>query len=107
MIPLTYITDSQMAVNLLFSVLLLCLHMDMSRGLCGLVRTARLPIKLYGKLDSNDPVLVYGSSDKLKQAVCADFIHNANQAISQKGSFYAAIPGGSVLKMLAGMACLL
>jgi hypothetical protein len=47
-------------------------------------------------------VNVYHDQDKLAHALCNDFVSSAKNEISKKGSFYVAVPGGSVLKMLGG-----
>ena len=49
------------------------------------------------------PILIFPHLESLSKGVCSDFITTCQSEIASKGKFYAAIPGGSVLKMLAGL----
>ena len=48
-------------------------------------------------------ILIYPHLESLQNGVCSDFIEHCRLEINSKGNFYAAIPGGSVLKMLSGL----
>jgi hypothetical protein len=48
-------------------------------------------------------VNVFKTQESLATALCNDFITSATDGIKKKGSFYVAVPGGSVLKMLGGI----
>ena len=50
-----------------------------------------------------DNVKIYDTETDVKSALCEEFVATAEAAISRKGNFYAAVPGGSVLKMLSGL----
>jgi cytochrome bd-type quinol oxidase subunit 2 len=45
-------------------------------------------------------VLVYKTPESLGSALCQDIKEAAVSRIKQKGSFYLAVPGGSVLKLV-------
>ena len=47
--------------------------------------------------------LVYSNDVNLANALCDDLVSLAKQSINEKGSFFVAVPGGSVLKMLSGL----
>lgn len=46
-------------------------------------------------------VRVYPTADDVGRALCTDFVDQAKEAISARGAFYSAVPGGSVLKLLS------
>ena len=48
-------------------------------------------------------VKVYPSSKVLAKALCNDIKQKAKEEIDRKGSFYMAVPGGSVLKLLSAL----
>lgn len=50
-----------------------------------------------------DDVLVYNSLTTLENGLCEDFLACAKTEIIKKNAFFAAIPGGSVLKLLKGL----
>ena len=66
------------------------------------ILSERTPLFSSKDLIDNDPVYVYKDAGSLQDALCNDFIDVAKREISRKGSFYCAVPGGSVLKMLSG-----
>ena len=49
------------------------------------------------------PILIFPHLEALSQGLCSDFVSACQSEIASKGKFYAAVPGGSVLKMLAGL----
>lgn len=50
---------------------------------------------------STADVRVYPTADDVGRALCAEFVDEAKEAISARGAFYSAVPGGSVLKLLS------
>ena len=48
-------------------------------------------------------VNIYNSVEILGNSLCSDIKIMAQSEITQKGSFYLAVPGGSVLKLLSGL----
>lgn len=46
---------------------------------------------------------VYSNDVNLANALCDDLVSLAKKSINEKGSFFVAVPGGSVLKMLSGL----
>lgn len=53
--------------------------------------------------DTYGSIHVYKNLDALSIGVCNDFVRCAQRAIAIRGIFTAAVPGGSVLKMLTGL----
>lgn len=51
----------------------------------------------------SNKVTILETEKDVKDALCEDFITSAKSEITTKGKFYAAVPGGSVLKMLSGL----
>jgi 6-phosphogluconolactonase/glucosamine-6-phosphate isomerase/deaminase len=48
-------------------------------------------------------VKVFKTVESLSQGLCEDFISACQTSLAEKNSFHCAVPGGSVLKMLAGL----
>lgn len=48
-------------------------------------------------------VEVLPSLGKVGQALCGDLVRSAREDIASKGSFFCAVPGGSVLKLLGAL----
>ena len=54
-------------------------------------------------LKASPPVHVYKDLASLSFEVCNHLLHMCQSELDSKESFHLAIPGGSVLKMLAGV----
>eukprot|EP01038_Epipyxis_sp_PR26KG_P015318 gene15318-20643_t len=54
-------------------------------------------------LQSASNVNIFKSKISLENELCKDIVTCAQQSIAAKGSFFLAVPGGSVLKMLNGL----
>jgi 6-phosphogluconolactonase len=62
---------------------------------------ARLFAGAYGT--TGPSVHIYKTSVDISTALCNDIAERAKEEITKKGSFFIAVPGGSVLKLLSGM----
>lgn len=64
---------------------------------------------MYGTTNSPLPstalptIAIYPTSKDLGAKLCTDIKTAAALAISEKGAFYLAVPGGSALKLLSGL----
>jgi len=58
-------------------------------------------LSLWATTSSAADVRVYPTADDVGRALCTDFVDQAKEAISARGAFYSAVPGGSVLKLLS------
>jgi len=48
-------------------------------------------------------VKVYSNTETVGSELCKEIVENASKEINEKNAFYIAVPGGSVLKLLAGL----
>lgn len=76
----------------------------LNKGIVHRKATSNLLHGTNGVVNQHAYVNIYKTSTDVANALCEDFLSAASLSINKKGSFYCAIPGGSVLKMLSGLA---